>query len=247
MIRPFLALAILLAAVPIHGAAAADLDMVPAPLNPAPNDTMSFFGSGWYIRGDLGYSRPQGPSGSYDGVPFSHLSLAGSAVAGGGVGYKISNWFRADVTGDYIFAGNIQANYSLPGCCAFSDKASLGGWAVLVNGYVDLGTWSGITPYVGGGVGYAFMEAAKFTGQELLPNALPVFTSYPQHNTGGFAWALAAGAALDVAPGVKIDFGYRYLNIADAALAADNFGVTPKLKSVGAHQFRIGVRYMFDN
>ncbi|MFI5013988.1 MAG: outer membrane protein [Hyphomicrobiales bacterium] len=259
MIRGTLVLATLLAVVRIQGAAAADLDAMPAPAAIPQSDTMSFFGSGWYIRGDLGYSRLQGPSASYNGTPFSHLSIADSPVLGGGIGYKINNWFRADVTTDYTFSGNVQGSYTIPNCCLFSDKTRLGGWAALANGYVDIGTWSGITPYVGGGIGYAFTQTSKIVNQEFLPNGsgsfaavtdptsgLPVFNAYPVHTTGGFAWALAAGAAINVAPSVKLDFGYRYLSIADARMASDNLGVAPKLRSLGAHQFRIGVRYMFD-
>lgn len=258
MIRRIFVLATLLVAAHIQAAVAADLGPLPAPSLPQ-GDDMSFFGTGWYIRGDLGYSRPQGPSASYNGVKFSHLSVAASPVLGAGLGYKISNWFRADVTADYLFSGSVQGTYTVPNCCLFADRTRLGGWAVLANGYVDVGTWSGITPYVGGGVGYAFTQTSRIVSQEFQPDAsgafvaqtdpisgLPVFHPYPAHTTGGFAWALSAGAALDIAPSVKLDFGYRYLNVADARMATDRFGVAPQLKSLGSHQFRIGVRYLFD-
>jgi opacity protein-like surface antigen len=259
MIRKSLVLATLLAGLHLQGAMAADLGAMPAPAEMPQGEMTNTFGSGWYIRGDLGYSRPQGPTASYNGVPFSHLSLAGSRVLGGGVGYKISNWFRADVTADYLFSGNVQGTYSIANCCLFTDKTGVGGWTVLANGYVDIGTWSGITPYVGGSIGYAFTQSSKIVNQEFVPTGggsfaaltdpntgSPVFNAYPAHTTGGIAWALQAGAALDVAPSVKLDFNYRYLNVADARLAADNFGVAPRLKSLGSHQFRIGIRYMFD-
>jgi opacity protein-like surface antigen len=259
MMRRFLVLSTLLVALRLEGAAAADLDMIPAPVVIPRTNNATFLGTGWYIRGDIGYSRPQGPSGSYNGAPFEHLSVAGSPVLGGGVGYKISNWFRADVTADYLFSGNVQASYNVPGCCFATDKTGLGGWALLANGYVDLGTWSAITPYVGGGVGYAFTQASKIVNEEFVPTGtgsfvpltdpitgLPVFNAFPAHTTGGVAWALMAGAAIDVAPSVKLDFGYRYLNVADARFATDNLGIAPRLKSLGSHQFRLGVRYMFD-
>jgi len=259
MIRLSLVLATILMALHLRAAAAADLGPALAPVEAPQGESMSFFGSGWYIRGDLGYSRPQGPSATYNGAPFDHLSVAGSAVLGGGVGYKINNWFRTDLTADYVFSGNVQGTYQIANCCLFTEKTRLGGWALLANGYVDLGTWSGITPYVGGGIGYAFTQASKVLNQEFLPNGagsfvavtdpntdLPVFNGYPAKTTGGFAWALTAGASLDVAPSVKLDFNYRYLSIADARMATDKLGIAPKLKSLGSHQFRIGVRYMFD-
>jgi opacity protein-like surface antigen len=248
-----------LAGLYIGEAKAADLSPGPTVPELPQGDTMNFFGSGWYIRGDLGYSLPQGPKADYNGTAFDHLSVGGSAVAGGGVGYKINNWFRADVTADYTFSGATHGTYTITNCCLVTDRTRLGSWAVLANGYVDIGNWSGITPYIGAGVGYAFTQASQVTNQQFVttpsgalaplvdPNTgLPVINSFPTHNTGGFAWALTAGASVAVAPSVKLDFNYRYLNIADARLAPDNFGVMARVKSLGAHQFRIGVRYMFD-
>jgi opacity protein-like surface antigen len=237
---------------------AADLSPTPEPVN-VPQDNMSLFGSGWYIRGDFGYSVWQGPSGTYNGTPFNRLSVADFPTLGAGIGYKITNWFRADFTADYQFSGSVHASYFDPAGNLFTDRTRLGGWTLLTNGYVDLGTWSGVTPYVGGGIGYAFTEVSKIINQEFIPQVggnfvavtdpttgLPVFNAFPTRTTGGFAWALMAGASVNVAPSLKIDFGYRYLNVADAQLAPDNVGVAPKLKSLGSHQFRVGVRYMFD-
>ncbi len=261
MIRKILTLLLFSGVSYAPGAAAADLDTLPAAplLAPQAEYGTAYLGTGWYIRGDVGYSRPQGPTGSYNGAPFEHLSVVGSAVLGGGVGYKISNWFRADVTADYTFAGNMQASYLVPNCCLVSDKSGVGGWAVLANGYVDLGTWSAITPYVGGGVGYAFTEISKIVSEEFTPSVtgsfvpltdpttgLPIFNAFPAHTTGRFAWALMAGAAIDIAPSTKLDFGYRYLNVSDARFATDNLGIAPRLKTLSAHQFRLGLRYMFD-
>jgi opacity protein-like surface antigen len=258
MVRISLILATLLSVLQLQEAAAADLGPEPPPALPQ-SESMNFFGSGWYIRGDLGYSVWQGPSATYNGVPFDHLSVSNNAVIGAGIGYKLNNWVRGDVTADYTFSGNIQSLYTIANCCTFTDRTRVGGWAVLANGYVDLGTWYGVTPYVGGGVGYGFTQISKTVNQEFLPTGtgtlvpvtdpntgLPVFHGFAAHTTGGFAWALEAGAAVDVAPSVKLDLNYRYLNIADARFPTDTLGVAPKLRSLGQHQFRIGLRYMFD-
>ncbi|MBV9138003.1 MAG: porin family protein [Hyphomicrobiales bacterium] len=260
MIRNLLVFFLLLDASFVGRASAADLDtLAPAPLAVPQAEYGNYLGTGWYIRGDIGYSRPQGPSGTYNGAPFDHLSVVSSAVLGGGVGYKFNNWLRADLTGDYTFAGNMQASYIVPNCCLATDKTGLGGWALLANGYVDLGTWSSITPYVGAGAGYAFTEVSKTVNEEFvqagsgvfLPltdptTGQPILNAFPAHTTGRFAWALMAGAAIDVAPSVKVDLGYRYLNISDARFATDMLGIAPRLKSLGEHQFRLGLRYMFD-
>src|SRR5580700_7641062 len=138
MIRTILLLGSLLAGLYIGEAAAADLGPAPAPMMPE-TDSMNFFGSGWYIRGDLGYSMPQGPKATYNGRPFDRLSVADSPLLGGGIGYKITNWFRADVTADYMFSGSLHGIYTIPNCCVFSDHTRLGGWALLANGYIDIG------------------------------------------------------------------------------------------------------------
>ena len=39
----------------------------------------------------------------------------------------------------------------------------------MFNGYADLGTWSGVTPYVGAGVGFAYNKLSGFTDTRLLP------------------------------------------------------------------------------
>jgi opacity protein-like surface antigen len=260
MIRKILVLGTLLAASLGQAARAADLD-VPPPVNVPQDDMSSLFGSGWYIRGDIGYSVPQGPSGSFDNVPLTQVSWANSATAGIGVGYKITNWFRADVTGDYLFQRDVhyfgtdpRSNNGL-----FRNSTELGGYTVLANGYFDIGTWSGVTPYVGAGAGYAFwrngniknVPIAQTPGVGFMPyfdptTGSPIVRYRIGGSRGSFAWALMAGASVDLGLGLKFDLGYRYLNIADGDLVANGATVATKLKSLGVNQFRIGLRYAFD-
>jgi opacity protein-like surface antigen len=258
MIRKILVLGTFLAAACGQAAQAADLD-VPAPINPPQDETSSFFGSGWYIRGDIGYSVPTGPSGSFANLPLRQVSWATSATAGIGVGYKITNWIRADMTGDYLFQRDVHFFGSDPVTGQFfRNSTGLGGYTVLANGYFDVGTWSSVTPYVGAGVGYAFFRnteienvpMAQTTTGSFVPVTNPVtgqtiVNRLPGGSRGSFAWALMAGASVDLAPGLKFDLGYRYLNIADGALASTATGAT-KLKSLGMSQFRVGLRYAFD-
>ena len=47
---------------------------------------------------------------------------------------------------------------------------------VLVNGYVDFGTWYGFTPYLGAGVGISYLRTGDYTvaslGNALIPRHL---------------------------------------------------------------------------
>src|SRR5919107_3654057 len=100
-------LTVLCAAFGLAGpAAAADL-LGPAPravAQPAPGVPIAEFGSGWYLRGDIGYLEYEKPGEKPYGVPvvpFDSTRLKSTYSAGAGIGYRFNSWLRADVTGDY--------------------------------------------------------------------------------------------------------------------------------------------------
>src|SRR5258705_8321121 len=87
---------------------AADMTIAPPPLYVPP--PVEDFG-GWYLRGDIGFSNQRverlnnvldaGLSSSTQNLNFNTAGIFGL-----GVGYRVNNWFRADVTGEY--RGNSQ-------------------------------------------------------------------------------------------------------------------------------------------
>jgi opacity protein-like surface antigen len=116
---------------------------------------------GWYLRGDIGYRIHQAPN----GVPGSSRlrdvgeDLEDTGTIGIGVGYRFNDYFRMDGTLDYAFE---DARGCGATCRADRSRiADLDAFAGLVNAYVDLGTYGGLTPYVGGGVGAALPAHAR--------------------------------------------------------------------------------------
>ena len=99
--------------------------------------------SGWYLRGDLGYR--QNTVGSADAaVPVTDYSYDKSAATFGvGAGYKY-NFLRADITADFGLPYQYRANTAL-GTPYYSGKINT--TTLLLNGYFDMGTWWGITPW----------------------------------------------------------------------------------------------------
>ena len=99
-------------------------------------------------------------------VQTNNFGTAG--IFGLGVGYKVNNWFRADVTGEYRgnsqFFGTDRITYS-GGVGTDTYHATKYEWVVLANAYVDLGTWWCITPFIGAGVGGARVAITDFTDQ----------------------------------------------------------------------------------
>jgi opacity protein-like surface antigen len=119
---------------------------------------------------------------------------------------------------------------------------------LLVNGYIDIGTWGGFTPYVGAGVGTSYVTTSNIK----FANPNGVSGTYPGDSTWNFSWALMAGGSYAVTPNWSIDAGYRYLNIGNAySKSFSTGGGNPSYKiryeDLAAHEFRVGMRYTFNS
>jgi opacity protein-like surface antigen len=98
---------------------------------------------------------------------YERESLDNTWMIGAGVGYKFNRYFRSDVTVDYEAKATATGYAPCGGCTAagqFStEKADIDVWTVMLNGYVDLATWNRITPYVGAGIGAAYVSTSNKT------------------------------------------------------------------------------------
>lgn len=201
------------------------------------------FGTGWYLRGDLAAS---------DDIKPDVLGTLGSTGRrdwnysfGGGAGYKFNDYFRADLTGDYLGPQKTIETLST-GDATLSLKSNLRRFDALANAYVDLGTWAGFTPYVGAGVGFA---GIRLDGS--YDYAAPAFGAYSHTKFAGktnydLAWAAMAGVSYNVSQNLIVDIGYRYLDLGTYEVpryTAAPFNVGNKT-DLTSHQIRAGVRYM---
>jgi opacity protein-like surface antigen len=148
-------------ALPETAARAADMPGYPALPFPLPASEgvpqIEEFISGWYLRGDLGYRFQQVQGASDPTTTYSGNSINDPAVLGVGVGWK-HDWFRADVTGDYAW----RSQYSGTGASGTSVTADVDSFTVMGNAYIDFGTWYGFTPYIGAGIGGAYVTMASY-------------------------------------------------------------------------------------
>jgi opacity protein-like surface antigen len=279
-------------------AGAADMLPPPPPLEPPPlRGTVVPEFSGWYLRGDVGLGAttnedwkvvPTTPAANTtlsEGI--RNTSLSASPFIGFGIGYAVNSWFRFDITGEYrsmsahgVYNGleNSTINrctlLSTTGVCTLYQNdypGKISSAALMLNGYFDLGTWYGITPYVGAGVGIARNTMSGFTdsglnvsGTGLNSMGLPVvggvatqggptgvvaISPIRDRSTYSLAYALMAGLSYDVSQNLKLEFGYRYMNMGSAksglidclcAQVYDGF----KVSKVASHDLRIGMRWM---
>jgi len=136
-------------------------------------------GSGWYLRGDLGWSNNKGPQ----LAPETPSARLGTWAIDVGAGYKINNWLRSDATigwnkeRDYSKAGAmVVCPYRLGGLtsqttgfllgyrwdtnetCSPNSTARVNKLDLMLNTYLDLGTWGGFSPFVGAGAGVSVMR-----------------------------------------------------------------------------------------
>ena len=199
------------------------------------------YGTGWYLRGDL--------TASNDVVPTMLGTLANSSVkrdwnfgGGGGAGYKFNDYFRVDATGDYLSSERRSATDFATG---ITSRASLDRWVGLANGYIDVGNWSGLTPYVGAGIGVGGISTSgSFSTVD------GTTTKLGSHDDYQMAWAAMAGVAYHVSPHLLLDIGYRYLDLgtyrapqgSDLQRAVYNGNKT----ALTSHEVRVGVRYQID-
>ncbi len=259
-------------------AKAADFPVAAPPPPPPAPELRGSVGGGWYLRGDIGVG-----SQGYDeldvklnnapviqtaGVTsFSTISPDRSfaAFAGVGIGYQFNNWFRMDLTGEYrgaSFTGRDQLSYNfgIPINQTNNYRADVATFVGLVNGYIDLGTWNCLTPYLGAGIGFANHSVNGLTDNGINQAVGSPFAnvSYAYGDTGSktnFAWALMAGVAYDVTSSLKLDIGYRYLNMGDGPTiglaGANGLLVNPsssvRFKQIDSHDIRIGMRWNFND
>jgi opacity protein-like surface antigen len=190
----------------------------------------------WYLRGDVGYywgamggaQLPVGPD------PTDN-SIGKGFVGGLGAGFK-SGWVRSDVTVDYTAGMKYSGTIATPG----DVSAKVDAVTALFNGYLDLGTWYGATPYIGAGAGMANLKSS-YTNM-----VAPASANGLSNSQWKFAWAVMAGVGYSIAPNLTLDAGYRYVNFGDVTTASDAVG-SLTLKNLAAHEVRVGVRWSFDD
>lgn len=238
-------------------AQAADL-LPPPPPEPLPVE----IGGGWYLRADFTesyYDRPKDAT-LVDAAnpinPLVNLRLGRESGYGGGVGYKVNEWLRVDATVDqrapsrfsaYSSGSNFVTGYNV-------EAGKLDVLTALVNVYGDLGTWWGLTPYIGGGIGIADKSFRKgYTQTTCILAACDGQAGTgtrdavirPDRSVASLAWALMAGVSYEIGAGLSLDASYRYVDLGRAKSRPDAFGFDSRLKDITTSEFRIGLRYLF--
>jgi opacity protein-like surface antigen len=245
-------------------------DLPPVSQGAAP--VVEGLGGGWYLRGDIGFSNQVvgNLSNPQDATTTSFRYLDTGFDAGPllalGVGYQLNSWLRTDLTGEYrgaanfhgfeVWTGSIGAPpATATGTDAYS--ASKSEWVVLANVFADLGTWWGATPFLGAGAGLADVTISHFHDQGTV-TTLAAGTTPTAGALGGsastwnFAWALYAGFAYRVSPGLTLELAYRYLDVGTGksgdlvdSITGIDYGPM-SFNHLGSQDLMLGMRWMLE-
>ena len=224
--------------------------------------------SGWYLRGDIGFSNQQvrtlfnQQDLAFASIQHVDKGFDAAPLFGLGVGYYFNDWLRFDVTGEYRGNANFHGLDigALPGGGFAVDRytASKSEWTFLLNGYVDLGTWYRITPFVGAGVGFSRNTISNFGDFSTCINSNSCAGNGGSDAFAGtaskwnFAWALHAGLAYKVSKNFMVELAYRYIDLGNAttgnAVAFDGSSVFPpfEFQHLTSHDVKLGLRFNLD-
>lgn len=230
----------------------------PAPLMDAPEVEIRE-ASGWYLRGDVGYQFNNLRGANYfqgsnsNLVDFDSTDLKDSFGLGVGVGYQVNNYLRADLTFDHMFKSDFSGSTSgfcgSGAPCTSYDVSAMRAYYLMANAYVDLGTYGAFTPYVGGGIGGAYVKWDDLRNSACTEDGdCDPDVWHKGKGKWRFAYQVMAGATIDLSCNWKADVGYRFRH----TLAGDMFGYAENGgpgsdKGFYTHEVRAGARYVFDD
>ena len=125
----------------------------------------------------------------------------------------------------------------------------------MANGYVDLGTYVGITPYVGAGAGYSYLSWGNLNDTTYcvdgaVPCAAVTAVDSTCHHGGQDGWrftyALMAGFAYDLSQNFKLDVGYKFRSIDGGDMFDWDSPQTlgdGEHGNIDTHEVKVGLRY----
>jgi opacity protein-like surface antigen len=210
----------------------------------------------WYLKGTIGMHNHEVGSmwnDVYANGFFTvhHTDMKTAPFFGLGVGVERGRWLRFDLTGEYrgkfIFLG--EDSYTNAGGGTNEFTADIESWLGLFNAYIDLGTWRGVTPYIGAGAGVATLSVLGLKDVNVPNNSVFFGADNTEVN---FAWALYAGMSYDVTAQFTLDLAYRYADLGDAesgrvrAYDGSSSYRAQEIRDVTSHDIMLSMRYRLD-
>lgn len=197
-----------------------------------------------------GHFNEAGDSYSQSGGSRTDDTFGGSIA----IGYDFDKKFGVPIRAELEYAGFSKAETQKSyGDEDFTSKMkqTFGIQTLFANAYWDINTGTKFTPYVGAGLGMAFINTKfKDSGYD---NADPDDSwndSTGSKNVTNFAWNVGAGLGYDFTENWTMDIGYRFVGLGSVktktySSSEDDFAMYGKTSNLYQHQIAVGVRYTF--
>lgn len=150
---------------------------------------------------------------------------------------------------EYLYRSDAKYNTTYDwGLVSQDFRAKVGIQTLFANTYLDFHNSTRFTPYIGGGIGVAFVNAKLTDSGEALGYKIEGSGSKRSTN---FAWNVGAGTAFALTDKLSLDFNYRFVGFGEAKATASTTDqylgkVSSTYKSdLYGHEFLLGLRYTF--
>jgi opacity protein-like surface antigen len=186
-------------------------------------------------------------------------SAWGGAVA---IGYDFYKRFQVPVRAELEYAafskveGKISESEGTMYYAGFKQKMDI--QTLFVNAYFDLKTGWYVNPYVGAGVGVAFIEAKgklDLVDNEDADDPFSLALSTGSKSNSNFAWNVGAGLGWEPLDWLTVDLGYRFVGLGTVKTATGTYQPDPgipvflqtkgKVTDLYMHQVALGFRFTF--
>jgi opacity protein-like surface antigen len=171
------------------------------------------------------------------GTTFSDRVSFDPGVYVGGTGGYDFGFLRLEGELSYRHAG-IDTVTDVNGSRFRNVDGDVGVFATMFNAYFDMQNPSRVTPYLGGGIGFATVHISDTTG---FNNSGKVFL-YDRSSDTVFAYQVGAGMDIALTNRYSLDVGYRYFKTEKATLDGDF--ITSELR-FESHNAMVGFKFKF--
>ncbi|UQZ87770.1 hypothetical protein C4J81_00475 [Deltaproteobacteria bacterium Smac51] len=213
--------------------------------------------SGLYFTPKILYSYQKGDmsNGTWNSGPWSASSKLGGEDTDSGFGAGVSlgynlgylNDIPIRVEAEYVYRGKAEFGagpktfYSGGNNYTAGQKFEVTAHSLLANIFFDIPTDTAMTPYVGGGLGMAYLKTDYSTYASVNGSNNRMSNS---SNDWNFAWNLGGGVAWAFTDAMALDLGYRYVDLGTADSGGVNLNNYSGKSSVDytAHEVSLGLR-----
>jgi len=164
----------------------------------------------------------------------------------GNYGDKLTNQYSEIIAGYYD-------NHDVDNIFTSSHSFEANVHTVFANAYLDFHNDSNFTPYIGGGIGGAYVDAKTTIKQRFnmsnsagtwtggngpgLPPTGEYYSGAGSHtykgerNSWNMAWNLGAGFAYQITDNIALDFNYRYSDFGEADFGTKGYSISGAIKN----------------